>query len=163
MKQSFKLELITKKLRKQSESDGIERILVGAIPIFYKKILLVKRSPYDDFLPGYIEIPGGNLKDDEGILQGMERELFEETNLEVAKICAYIGSFDAISPDGKKARQFNFLTELKNNHVKLSEEHSRYSWWDTKNLTPLKSMCMSESMRTTLKKAAEFLKSPTHN
>ncbi|MFA6587965.1 MAG: NUDIX hydrolase [Patescibacteria group bacterium] len=160
MEQRFELQQFAEKLKQQAESDGIERILVGAIPIFHKKILLVERSSRDDFLPGYIEIPGGNLKADENILRGVERELFEETNLKVAKIHEYIGSFDAISPDGKKARQFNFLTELTNNHVQLSEEHSRYIWWDIEDLAQIDSMCMIGSMLKILQKAIEHLKKP---
>lgn len=142
-------------LKKQVQTDRIERILVGAIVVLKGNILLVRRSANDDFLPGYIEIPGGKLEKKEDILTGMRRELYEETGLKIKRIQGYVGFFDAVSPDGKSARQFNFLLEPRNNEVVLSAEHSQYLWWDVEDVKDLSSMPMFEPMKTILQRVVE--------
>ena len=149
---------LTTALKRQAEAEKIERILVGAVAILNNKILLVRRSKNDDFLPEYMEIPGGKLEREEDILSGVHRELYEETRLKVKIIRNYVGSFDAISPDGKSARQFNFLIEPINGEVVLSIEHSQYLWWNMEDIKDLNSMQMTEAMKTILQEAVEQIK-----
>ncbi len=58
-----------------------QRISAGAMILKDEEILLVhhqKAGCFDFWVP-----PGGGLKKDEGIFKGVEREVFEETNLKV--------------------------------------------------------------------------------
>ncbi len=149
-------------LAQQAKTEKIGRILVGAVILLGGKILLVHRSEKDDFLPGYVEIPGGRLETGEDIIVGMRRELHEETGLQIANLYDYIGFFDVVSPDGKSARQFNFLAKPTNTGVRLSEEHSRYEWWNISELKRLSSMRMIDEMKRLLQKTAKRIKeSPT--
>jgi 8-oxo-dGTP diphosphatase len=145
-------------LKEQVKADRIERILVGAIVVSKGNILLVRRSASDDFLPGYIEIPGGKLEKKEDILTGVCRELYEETGLKMKKIQDYVGFFNAVSPDGKSARQFNFLLESRNNEVVLSTEHSQYLWWNVEDVKDLDLMPMIEPMKIMLRRVVGQIK-----
>jgi 8-oxo-dGTP diphosphatase len=158
MEENLTLRKFIKDLEKKAKSDNIKRVLVGTVVLFNNKILLVERSPKDDFLPGYFEIPGGKLEKNEDIIQGVQRELREETGLKVKIVYDYAGSFDAVSPDGKKARQFNFLTKPTSNQVRLSKEHSRYIWWDIGDVELLSSLLMIKTVKVTLQKAVECIK-----
>jgi 8-oxo-dGTP pyrophosphatase MutT (NUDIX family) len=142
-------------LKRRAQIDGVGRILAGAVVILKDKILLVRRSENDEFLPGYMEIPSGKLEEREDMLSGMYRELYEETRLKTQVLLKYIGFFDAVSPDGKSARQFNFLLEPTNDRVMLSTEHSQYLWWNIKNVRDLDLMLMIEPIKTILKEAAK--------
>ncbi len=122
-----------KNLESKAKKDKIQRFLVGGVVFSMGKILIVRRSFKDDFLPGYFEIPGGRIEEDENIIQGLEREIEEETNLKIKGQLKYIGYFDVVSPDGKKARQFNFLVQTISNKVKLSDEHYSHHWFGIDN------------------------------
>lgn len=160
MNASIELMQLAEDLKKKAEDDQIDKILVGAAVLFKKNILLIQRSEQDDFLPDYIEIPGGGLKNNEDVLTGMQRELYEETRLTAAQIFCYIGSFDAVSSGGKTVRQFNFLVEPENDKLQLSQEHSRHIWWNTDSVRELDSMRMIETMKAILRKAVAILKEP---
>jgi 8-oxo-dGTP diphosphatase len=158
MPKNIQLTQLISTLKKQVQADQIERVLVGAIVVLKGNILLVRRSANDDFLPEYIEIPGGKLKKKEDILTGVCRELYEETGLKIKNIQDYIGFFDAVSPDGKSARQFNFLLEPKNNEIVLSAEHSQYLWWNAEDVKDLSSILMFEPMKIILQRAVGQIK-----
>ena len=155
---NLEIEQLAKELEQKAEADKVGRILIGVVAELDKKILLIQRSDQDDFLPGYFEIPGGKLDQGENILAGAKREFHEETGLEVLKMSDYIGSFDAISPDGKNVRQFNFLVEPVNNHVKLSSEHSKYIWWNINDENSLNSFRLIEAMKDVIQKAVTQIK-----
>jgi len=158
MQKNIPLVQLATTLKRQAETEKIGRILVGAVVMLNNKILLVRRSKDDDFLPEYMEIPGGKLKRGEDILSGMHRELYEETRLKAVTVQNYVGSFDAVSPDGKSARQFNFLIEPINGEIVLSIEHSQYLWWNIENIKDLNSMQMIKTMKTILQEAVEQIK-----
>lgn len=158
MPKNIQLTQLMLTLKKQVQVDQIERVLVGAIVVLKGNILLVRRSANDDFLPGYIEIPGGKIEKKEDILTGVCRELYEETGLKTKSIQDYVGFFDAVSPDGKSVRQFNFLLEPKNNKIVLSAEHSQYLWWNAEDVKDLSSILMFEPMKTILQRAVGQIK-----
>ena len=47
--------------------------------------------------------------------------------MDVEKVIKYIDSFDYISGSGKKVRQFNFLINVKDGEIKLTE-HDGFVW-----------------------------------
>ena len=82
----------------------------------------------DDFMGGIDEIPSGNMKKGENIYDALVREVKEKTNLDIVNVKSYIGSFDYISGSGKKARQYNFLLDIKNTENIILIEHDEYNW-----------------------------------
>lgn len=117
------LEGISKKLKE----DNIQKIVAGAVISFHDgSILLLERVP-DEFKGGLIELPSGGVESDEAILDGLAREIKEETGLEVSEIKRYIGSFDYQSSSGKKTRQLNFAVSVCSDKVQVNlSEHSRF-------------------------------------
>src|SRR5690606_20772000 len=91
-------------LEKKAESDGIDKKIAGAIVVVNKKILILKRSEKEDFLPGIHEIPSGAVEEGETLLEGLQREVFEETGLVIQAIPAFLNTFDYTSASGKKTR-----------------------------------------------------------
>ena len=75
---------------------------------------------------GLIELPSGTVEKDEFLIDGLIREIKEETNLEIKSIDKFIGTFDYFSSSGKKTRQVNFVVSVTNNDIKLSDEHEAF-------------------------------------
>lgn len=111
------------------QKDGIQKVVAGAVIQDGKKTLLVRRTP-DEFMPGLVELPSGTIDPGENILEGLVREVLEETGLNANKVIAYLGSFDYTSGSGKKTRQLNFsVSAEKNSPIVLNpSEHDEYYW-----------------------------------
>lgn len=99
-------------------------ITVKGIVVLDNKILLLKRvKPSTDGL-GFWELPGGGLEYGETPNQALIRELKEETGLDIVIIKpAY--TFTKIREDYQTVG-IGFLCILKNDHVRLSDEHTDY-------------------------------------
>jgi 8-oxo-dGTP diphosphatase len=117
-------------LADQAVTDGIEKYVAGAYIMHDGHLLLLQRSGTEDFLPDLIELPSGGVDPGETIIDGLVREIFEETGLVIHSVDRYINSFDYISGSGKKARQFNFtVTIVEPYKVVLNPaEHVDFFW-----------------------------------
>lgn len=155
------MEELAGNLQSEAAADQVGKLLAGAAVIVRNRILIVSRSLNDEFLPGYYEIPGGGIDPRETILQGLERELFEETNLRIGTLKEYLGHFNAVSPSGQTVRQFNFLIEPTHDEVKLSEEHSHFDWWDLDAGKPCP-VPMLDSIKDIIFRAMHLKKGSTH-
>lgn len=129
-------------LEEKAKEDGIEKIVVGAVITNEQNEVLILKRKVDDFLGGIDELPSGKLEIGETIFEGLTREVKEETNLDIEKICGYIDFFDYLSGSGKKSRQYNFWVKTKSDgDIKLTE-HDQYQWlslkdcYEDKNITP---------------------------
>lgn len=110
---------------------GTHKICLTAAIIYRKKLLIVKRSKSDEYLPGKWELIGGSLKNSESYDRGLQREIMEETNLQ------YQGPFNPFFcftrsriKNGMKENVFEvfFICLVKTlTTLKLSKEHSRYT------------------------------------
>ncbi len=106
-----------------------------------KKILILQRSKDDIYYPSMWDFPGGQLNENEDIIDGVKREVKEETNLEI----------NILFPVDVSSRTFTkmylvlitFVSSFKSGEVKLSSEHQDFKWVTaTKNnkldgMTPL--------------------------
>ena len=117
-------ELIIRK----GEQEGIIKNAVGAIILNEKNKVLMMSRKTDDFMGGIDELPSGNMEQGEKIYDALVREVKEEINLDVVNVKSYIGSFDYISGSGKKARQYNFVLDVKNTENIILTEHDEYNW-----------------------------------
>jgi len=77
-------------LREQAAKDGVSHFTTGVAVFRDGLLLVVRRVPGDDALPGAWELPGGGVDEGETIAEGALRELREETGLEAAKV---LGTF----------------------------------------------------------------------
>ena len=115
-------------LIKKGEQEGIIKNVVGAIILDEKSQVLIISRKTDDFMGGIDELPSGNMEQGENIYDALVREVKEEINLDVVNVKSYIGSFDYISGSGKKARQYNFVLDVKNTENIILTEHDEYNW-----------------------------------
>ena len=115
-------------LIRKGKQEGIVKNVVGAIILNEKNKVLIMSRKTDDFMGGIDELPSGNMEQGENIYDALVREVKEETNLDVVNVKSYIGSFDYISGSGKKARQYNFVLDVKNIENIILTEHDEYNW-----------------------------------
>ena len=115
-------------LIKKGKEEGIVKNVVGAIILNEKNQVLIMSRKTDDFMGGIDELPSGNMEQGENIYEALVREVKEETNLDVVNVKSYIGSFDYISGSGKKARQYNFVLDVKNTENIILTEYDEYNW-----------------------------------
>ena len=79
---------------------------VGGVVIAVGRALLIRRGSAP--LKGEWSIPGGMLEIGETIVEGVRRELLEETALEV-KVLDLIEVFERISPDDQGRHKYHFV------------------------------------------------------
>ena len=115
-------------LIKKGKEEGIVKNVVGAIILNEKNQVLIMSRKTDDFMGGIDELPSGNMEQGENIYEALVREVKEETNIDVVNVKSYIGNFDYISGSGKKARQYNFVLDVKNTENIILTEHDKYNW-----------------------------------
>ena len=121
------MELYELLIRKGKE-EGIVKNVVGAIILNEKNEALIMSRKTDDFMGEIDELPSGNMEQGENIYEAHVREVKEETNLDVVNAKSYIGNFDYVSGSGKKARQYNFILDVKNTENIILTEHDKYNW-----------------------------------
>ena len=130
--------------------DGIQKIVVGAVIRRDDSVLLLRRRA-DDFMGGLVELPSGAVDTGESIVDALKREVEEETGLIINEIEAFIGTFDYTSGSGKKTRQLNFLTYIKNGEVKLNPAEHVESYWLNPNTKEFESLNTSEKTKRIIK------------
>ena len=96
-----------------SEQDDSNK--VAKIILFNGDKILLLLSTHPDF-EGYLDLPGGHIRYREEILDGLRREVKEETGL--------------IVTDYRKLYEFGnvtyFMGEMPKGNIKLSDEHEDY-------------------------------------
>jgi 8-oxo-dGTP pyrophosphatase MutT (NUDIX family) len=90
------------------------------------RVLFLKRSNYMEKFAGEWDLPGGHLKSNESMLDGLEREVREETNLGVQ--------------DPKlievQANLHFFYAKYDSEPIKISHEHTSFRFFDKGDLDP---------------------------
>jgi len=133
--------------------DKIKKLVVGGV-IFHSnnKFLLLKRVS-DDFMGDLVELPSGTVDEGETVLEALQREIKEETSLDIKSIDKYIDSFDYLSSSGKKTRQLNFLLTTKTSNVRLNpKEHSAHYWIDSNKINNLNISTETKNIIKNIKK-----------
>lgn len=118
----------------------VGRFQVGVMAIIehpdLEKVLLVKRSPNKDYLPGTWETPGGRLDQFESHIDGLKREIKEETGIDI-KVIKPIKIFHIFRGEKTAKNELigiEFLCKALSKEVILSEEHTEYKWVDKNSL-----------------------------
>ena len=79
---------------------------VGGVAIHEERVLLIRRG--SEPLEGEWSIPGGMLEIGETILEGVQRELLEETAIEV-KVLDLIEVFERVTRDDEGRLKYHFV------------------------------------------------------
>jgi 8-oxo-dGTP diphosphatase len=136
---SFDHISVCEQLLKQAQLARIDKIVVGGIiPDQDGKILLVQRAASEKFLPNIWELPSGHVDEGENLIDGLAREIYEETQYRDISILSYLDYFDYTSRKGKSVRQFNFLLAAPGTDPVLEpKEHQAFAWCDIKKALEL--------------------------
>ena len=132
--------MLDESLVTEGTSEGIEKFVVGAvIHQDFESVLIVTRSPDDDFLPGMDEVPSGGVDAGESLLEALDRELTEEVGFPASVIDpGFVTHFDYLSGSGRKTRQFTVSVPIADSDVRLSSEHSAFVWIGKEDLKTIK-------------------------
>src|SRR4051795_4398308 len=89
------------------------------------RALLVRRAAWDS-LPGQWELPGGKIDRGERVLEGLAREVEEETGLMLARP-RRVSTREMVSPRGNLVREHVYAAGAIGT-VTLSHEHDAFAW-----------------------------------
>lgn len=130
---------------------------VGGIVIVAGKALLIRRAHHP--LKGKWSIPGGKLEFGETLLEAVQRELAEETGIEV-RVLELIGVFETISPvsRGQAAHHFvvlDYLCQLLRGEAHAASDVTDVAWASE---TDLKRYSLTTEATTVLHKAFDMVR-----
>ncbi|MFA6888381.1 MAG: NUDIX domain-containing protein [Candidatus Woesearchaeota archaeon] len=105
-----------------------QQIGVKAIIEQDNKILLIKRSAKYKHLEAAWDIPGGRTEFGEDPIDGLRREIKEETNLELDEIKQILDASTVFKNEEKHIVRITYLCTVKETNVQLSHEHTDMQW-----------------------------------
>lgn len=97
------------------------------------KILILKRSQTDQWMPGHYALPGGKIETGENPKDAVSRECKEETNLVVSP-----KDLNFLSKVSKQKEHAFFVTNKFSGDTKLDFEHEDFKWVNPKELSNYK-------------------------
>ena len=135
--------------------ENIQQIGVTAFIYYEDLVLILKRSEKDDKFPGYYELPGGTLEFGEDPVQGLDREIREETGLAVKILNPYWCFSHMFTDTGRQWIDIQYLAVIldDNPEVKLSPEHVEARWIGEDELGKITKI--SQEMKTAIQKGFE--------
>ncbi len=98
-----------------------------------QQVLVVRRSLRDNFLPGYLELPGGRVNPGEGLEKALKRKLVQEFNFG-SEAPLFYTSLARINRHGPYVRVVFEVAYNQKNPVKLSSAHDEYVWVDASKI-----------------------------
>lgn len=121
------------------------RVAVNAYIFKNGKFLLLKRKT----VPCIWSPPGGRLKINENPIEGLKREIKEETNLEIevlAPVNTWFGLWKA-----KPLLSIDYLVKIIGGNFKISSEHTDSVWVDLDELRAGKPVKLREDISFNIK------------
>jgi mutator protein MutT len=100
------------------------------------KYLILKRSPDAITYPNHWDFPGGKTEAGEGTSKGLEREVMEETSLEI-RVIEPVFTFHEVY-NGTNLIFIFYSCEVTEGEIKLSHEHTEYKWATKEEILKLK-------------------------
>ncbi len=109
----------------------VQKIVLAGAVAYQGRILVLQRSEDDESYPGLWEMPSGKREPLESSLDALQRELREETGIEVEPLIP-VSLFEFVIEKENEIRdvtQINYLVKATiRPDVKLSSEHQDFSW-----------------------------------
>ena len=111
---------------------SIMKLFVGVKALIEKegKVLLIREAKYDEGLnEGKWDVPGGRIEVEETLMEGLSREVFEETGLKVmsTRILDVHETFREKVGEKWHIVRVYYRTEVEGEIV-LSKDHDAYEW-----------------------------------
>jgi 8-oxo-dGTP diphosphatase len=108
----------------------IKLIVHGIVRNDQEKILILRRSKENDVLPLKWDIPGGKVEDGESLTDALNREIREESGVEINASNVFYLTENVESSTNKHFIKLVFIVSAdKNDEIKLNpEEHDEYKW-----------------------------------
>lgn len=156
MKISDEIRLILEQIP-ETETEDIDAYDAGVAIVQNGKLLIVKRLESEDAWPGHFELPSGGVEE-ESLLDAMQREMMEETGLEIDEVLSILPHFYYTHTNGKRYKQVTILVQPTHDNVQLHpDEHSEYLWLLPNEIAKLDSLLISEEMLTLIKQACDAI------
>ena len=95
------------------------------------KVLVLKRSEKDEWMPGKWSLPGGGRNSEESLIEAAVREIKEETNFDILP-----EDLQFLEQISKKQNHAFFLAQKYVGSIKLDTENTEYMWVNPKLLVP---------------------------
>ena len=105
----------------QKDSDTVAKIVIIDNE---NRVLFLTRSDYHEKHAGELDLPGGHTKINEPLNKGLEREVKEETGLDIKHYHLY----------KQKGNKHYFFAKYNSQPIKLSREHTDYSFYPKNEL-----------------------------
>jgi 8-oxo-dGTP pyrophosphatase MutT (NUDIX family) len=114
-----------KKILKESDQDA-HTVAKAVIIDSENRVLMLTRSDYHKKYAGELDLPGGHLKENESINKGLEREVKEETGLDILHPAFF-----------KKVKNKHFYhARYDSQPINISDEHVDYRFYRKEELDP---------------------------
>jgi ribonuclease HI/ADP-ribose pyrophosphatase YjhB (NUDIX family) len=95
-----------------------------------QRVLMVRRSGKDHFLPGYLELPGGRVNLGESLEKAMKRKLQQDLQVE-SSLPLYFNSYADVNKHGPYIRTVFEVSHRSEDQILLMSSHSEYVWADS--------------------------------
>ncbi len=115
------------------------KLFVGmkAVIVHEGKVLILREAEYDEGTnKGKWDVPGGRINPEEPFLEGLRREVLEESGLEVepTELWGIFETFPTIKGEACHIIRIYHLCRPVTIDIKLSGDHSEYEWIDPKDV-----------------------------
>jgi len=102
-------------------------VYVKSFVIFQRRVLILQRSDYCECCKDEWDIPGGTLEFGETLLEGLDREVKEETGLTI-RADKLLYAISHVKNQTKQLVGLTYLSHADTDEVTLSHEHTHYLW-----------------------------------
>jgi 8-oxo-dGTP diphosphatase len=94
------------------------------------QVLIVRRSDTDRHRPLQWDLPGGHVEPGESLEHALEREVQEETSLDLTGTpCRLVYAVsDTFDDDNLSVTWLFFVAHIESSEIVLSDEHDQYEW-----------------------------------
>jgi 8-oxo-dGTP diphosphatase len=116
------LENWRKNMREEKQKDS--KRIAKAVLIKKDQVLLIKRSNYMDRHAGEWDLPGGHVMEGEDLVDGLLREVWEETGLHIKRPAKVHSA----------GNDTYYVADLPEGEVKLSNEHTEHGMFKISEL-----------------------------
>lgn len=99
----------------------------------HQRVLVVRRSKSDHFLPDHYELPGGRVKLGESLEAALKRKLDQELGINSA-IPMYYTSLAQVNRHGAYVRAVFEVAYNQKTSILLDKTHGEYTWVDARQL-----------------------------
>jgi 8-oxo-dGTP diphosphatase len=136
--------------------EKIQKIGVSGFVYDKGRVLIVRRSKKEKFMPGYYDIPGGKVEFGESLEKALSREIKEEVNLTVESAKPY-SSFSYVTlKNTRHTVDIQFIVRVSDvKKLKIYADHDDYKWVAEKEIGKYK---LSKERKKSIKDGFKELK-----